>query len=275
MKNDKMKKVPRPVQQGGAVSSTPAAIAKSAQRTLNAGLDILEYLAKCQQPATPSVISAGLRVSRATVNHSLSVLQSRGYVAFDAGTQSYHTTGKVLALRPGRPLSPQLLELARPIMHELCEEISQPCNIAVISQAELKVIAQHDSPAAFGILVPVGFAYDIPNSAPGLAYVAFNGTSDSSAWPDRTPVTDALEWSALRTAVQKTADTGLAQLANSILPEVTDLSCPIYQNGQFVAVLTVPFLQVKGSANLAWSIAALQVAAERLSQSMHNDSLVA
>jgi DNA-binding IclR family transcriptional regulator len=137
-------------------------------------------------------------------------------------------------------------------------------------------MAQQVPSSPFCITVPVGYRYDMINTAPGLAFLAFASQTDTTRWPGKgSPVVNAKEWSTLRKAVETTAERGFAQAENPLLPAVTDLSCPVYQDGRFVAVLTVPFMQTSGSTNLGWSIAALQMAAELLSESLRGDSLVA
>jgi DNA-binding IclR family transcriptional regulator len=250
--------------------------ANNPKRTLATGLDILEYLVNCQHPATLAAISEDLQVTGTVVNRSISVLEDRGYVVRNDATQSYESTRKLRDLRSALSTSHTLLAHARPVMRDLCERISQSCNIALPSGADLQVVAQQESPGAFGISVPTGYRYAIPDSAPGLAFIAFSVQANPARWPDQTSiVVDAQEWSSLRSAVQKTVERGFAQVENALLSDVTDLSCPVYQDGRFVAVLSVPFIQTNGSVSLGWSIATLQVAAERLSQSLRGDSLVA
>jgi DNA-binding IclR family transcriptional regulator len=246
------------------------------QRELATGLDILEYLANCQHPATLAAISEKLKVTGVVVNRSISVLEDRGYVVCDNITKSYEGTPKLLNLRSTLAKSRPLVKHAGRVMRDLCEQISQSCNIAVASEGDLQVIAQQVSPGPFSINVPVGYRYDVVNTAPVLAYLAFASQADTARWPGKADsVVDVLEWSSLRKAVETIAERGFAQAENPLLPDVTDLSCPVYQDGRFIAVLTVPFIETSASSNLGWSVAALQMAAEHLGESLQGDSLVA
>jgi DNA-binding IclR family transcriptional regulator len=275
MKNDKTKR-PRSLRPVAPATANQAAAAKHPQRTLATGLDILEYLANCQHPATLAAISEELNVTSAVINRSISVLEDRGYIVRNDVTQSYEWTGKLPTLQSTPAKSNQLLRHAGRIMQDLCGHISQSCNIAVVSEGDIQVIAEQASPGPFCINVPVGYRYDMVNSAPGLAFIAFASHADTARWPGQaSDVVNAQAWSSLRKAVDTTAERGFAQAENPLIPDITDLSCPVYQDGRFVAVLTVPFLQTSGSASLGWSIAALQMAAELLSESLHGDSLVA
>ena len=274
MKNDKTRR-PRSLRPAGPAPVNQAPAAKRPQRALATGLDILEYLANCQHPATLAAISEDLNVTGVVVNRSISVLEDRGYVVCNSITKSYEGTGKLLKLRSTLAKS-QFLKQAERIMQGLCENICQSCNIAMTSEGDLQVVAQQVSPGPFSINVPVGYRYDTVNTAPGLAFLAFASQTDATRWSGQAgSVVDAQEWSLLRKAVETTAERGFAQAENPLLSDVTDLSCPVYQDGRFVAVLTVPFIQTSASASLGWTIAALQMAAELLSESLHGDSLVA
>lgn len=275
MKNDKTRRL-RSLRPAAPASANQALAAKRPQRALATGLDILEYLANCQHPATLAAISEKLNVTGVVVNRSISVLEDRGYVVRNHATKSYEGTGKLLKLQSALAKPHQLLKHAGRIMQGLSEHISQSCNIAIASEGDIQVIAQQAPPSPFCITVPVGYRYDMVNTAPGLAFIAFACQADVNRWPGQTsPVVNAREWSALRQAVETTAERGFAQAENPLLPAVTDLSCPVCQDGLFVAILTVPFIQTSGSASLGWSIAALQMSAELLSESLRGDSLVA
>jgi len=247
----------------------------SGLRSLVAGLEILEYVSKCTAPPTATAISAALNLSRSAVYRSLLVLEDRGYITRD-GDGGYVQSGGPDRQLPAAPSLQHLLSHARPAMQSLCDTISQSCNLAVPSLPDLQVIARQESPGPFGINVPLGFRYDVPASAPGLAFAAFAHPWDPARWPDESnAVIDAHHWSALKKAVQRTAEAGFAQVENPYMPDVVDLSCPIFEKASFVAALTVPYIKTSGGANLTWCLAALQQAAEELNLSLQRDALAA
>lgn len=260
----------------GGPHPNPVQNAKAGSRALVTGLDILEFLATCPTPPAQSAISAALNIPLSTVFRSLAVLEERGYIARIGNQDLYKRTEKLCELQSTAPTHQRLLTLAKPIMQSLCISISQSCNLAVPSLPDMLVAAQYESPGPCGINVPLGFRYDIPASAPGLAFAAFTKNSDPARWPaEISSVVDAHEWSTLKKAIHRAAEAGFAQVENPYLPEVIDLSCPIIERGQFVAALTVPYIKTAGSTNLTWCLAALQQAAEELNESLHGDALVA
>lgn len=255
--------------------ATPTDFGGTGPRALVIGLKILEHLATCQMPETPSALAAALDMAGASVYRALQVLQQRDYVA-RTPDGTYRRTSKLCdAQSTGLPHR-RLLGHARQIMHSLSDTILQSCNLAIPVYPELQVVLHQESSGPFGINVPVGYRYDIPASAPGLAFAAFMKNSDPARWPaGHSAVVDAQAWTALKKTVHLATEAGFAQAANPHMPDVTDLSCPIYDNGHLVAVLTVPYIASRKNPNLTWCVATLQQAAEQLNEALQGDALAA
>lgn len=248
----------------------------SANCTLIVGLDILEFLAARQQPATVMDICERLQMTGSAVYRSLKALEARGYICWTQDKKRYLYTGRPFQLRTTAPSTHRLLTHAGPIMQSLSEAIRQSCNIALPTGQDMQVVAQQETPAAFGVTVPLGYVYDIPNSAPGIVFAAFATKTAANDKPQHLPSSlPPQAWSSLEDAITTTLDRGVARLENALLPDVTDLSCPVYENGEFVAALTVPFLQMRSGTSMTWCLAALQSAAEELSRSLRGGDLVA
>lgn len=258
-------------------AAKPADFGGAGSRALVTGLKILEHLANSRTPETLSGLAAALGMPSSSVYRSLQVLQERGYVARSGVDGTYDRTSKLSHIQSTALPHQRLLDHAHPVMRSLSGSILQSCNLAIPAYPDLQVVAQEDSSGPFCIHVPVGFRYDIPASAPGLAFTAFMKNSDIASWPHGpSAVVDAQPWTSLNKAVQRTTETGFAQVANPHMPDVVvDLSCPIFDNGHLVAILTVPYIQTHGSPNLTWCLAALQQAAEQLNESLHGDALAA
>jgi DNA-binding IclR family transcriptional regulator len=245
-------------------------------RALVIGLNILEYMAMCDGPMTQSKLAAALNISPSSIYRSILVLEHRGYLVRTGENGAYARTGKLCDIQSTGLPHQRLLEHAKPVMRSLCERISQSCNLAVPMSPDLKVVSQEESPGPFGINVPIGFRYDIPASAPGLAFAAFTKNSDPERWPDGlSDIIDAYQWKSLKKDVRKTAELGFAQVTNPYFPDVIDLSCPIFDNTQFIAALSIPYIKTSSSPNLTWCLAALQQASEELNELLYSDALVA
>jgi len=199
--------------------------------SLMLGLDILEYLAADTTPKGVSEVARHMGVPRLQVFRAIKALERLGYVARGAIRGAYVTTSRLYDLGVNAPFVQDLLDRARPVMQALSEEVRQSCNLAVPFGRHLTVVLQTESPGAFSINVPAGYRYDSPASAPAIACFALS----------RTPVQAA-----------------------SVLEGVTDLSCPIMDNGSVAAVLTVPYVRTIENLPIDQCRRALQQAAMTL-----------
>lgn len=257
-----------------ANETTPSA--REPSDALKVGLEILEYISKGPKLTTRSSIAAALNIPNSTVYRSMMVLERKGYISRTGPQEAYETTGKLWLLQSTAPAHQRLLNRARSVMKALSEDVAQSCNLAIPALPHMQVVSQQESSGPYGISVPVGFKYQIPNSAPGIAFAAFTKSFD----PARCQTVDggviqAQQWSALKKAAQKAYEVGFAQAENPYLPDVVDLACPIFDGGQFVAALTVPYIKSVGGMSQVWCLAALQEAVERLNNTLMTDTRVA
>lgn len=250
--------------------------AKETSDALRIGLEILEYIAKNPKITTRTGIADALDIPGSTVYRSMIVLERKGYISRTGPQGAYEPTGKLWLLQSTAPAHQRLLSRAKPIMKALSEDISQSCNLSIPALPHMQVVAQQESSGPYGISVPVGFKYHIATSAPGVAFAAFTKSFDPSlCQTDNDSAIQAQPWSSLKKAAQKAYETGFAQTGNPYLSEVVDLSCPVFDAGQFVGALTVPFIKTVGGMSLVWCLAALQEAAEKLNNTLIGDSRVA
>jgi len=196
------------------------------------GLDILEYLSAEAGPKGVSEIARTIKAQRLQVFRAVKTLARLGYIARGGPRGTYVATSRLYELGVNAPLIQDLLERARPVMQSLAEETGQSCNLAVPFGRHLTVVLQIEAPGAFSINVPNGFRYDNPASAPAIACFALT----------RSPVQ-----------------------AQSVLDGVTDLSCPVLEDGTVTAVLTVPYVRTVESRPVDHCLRALQQAAVTLS----------
>ncbi len=246
-----------------------------ASHALVIGLDVLEFISRCSSSPTVAAIAAALGVPRSVAYRSIVVLEDRGYIV-RTNKRGYRPAAGPQQSQLMAQAQRRLLAHATPVMQALCDGVSQSCNIAVPAAFDMQVIARQDSPGPFGINVPLGFGYDVPASAPGLVFAAFTRHSDPNLWPEGLEsAAEGDPWSGLKKAVKNVTQTGFAQIENTYMPDIIDLSCPIFDRDQFVAALTVPYMRTTGGANMTWCLATLQQAAERLNDSLDRDALAA
>jgi len=181
---------------------------------LDKGLDILELLAETPGALSQSEIADATGRSTGQIFRVLSTLERRGYVFRNKQSGLYMLAMKLFELAHRHPPLRGLVAAALPIMQELAEQARQSCNLAVLDDTEVRVIAQVESPADFGFRVRVGAAFDVATTATGAVLTA------EGARRGQTLVrVDALQ------------------------PGITDVVAPIIgASGAVVAALTVPYV---------------------------------
>lgn len=246
----------------------------SAYRGFAIGLQVLEYLIDSGAARTLAEMSADLGIPSATLYRIIHVMELRGYLEKTSGR--YFPTSKLRDLFMRAPSTQRLLAHAQPLMEQLCDVTLQSCNLAVPSVCDMLVIAHTPSPGFLGITVPTGFAYDVAASAPGVLYLAFRQHPDLFNWGEHMAPFEGNGFTpSLKTLVQTARDQGFSEMDNSCLPAVTDLSVPVFDADELIAVLTVPYLDTRDTPSLAAVRDALQATADRLNDRLNRGVMVA
>ncbi|WAC46855.1 helix-turn-helix domain-containing protein [Asticcacaulis sp. SL142] len=246
------------------------------QRTLNAGLNILEYLAKCAAPVSASTLSIDLGIPLATLYRSMTVLRKRGYISKTTPSGLYEATSKIWDLLPSISPQDRVVIHARPILKQLCENLGLSCNLSIPLASDMMVIAKHEPLSPFWVNVPVGYRYPISSSSPGHVFMAFTSGIEGYAPSEIAPLAlGADDRDNLTASVSRIAECGFAQVENSLMPSIIDLSCPIFDGSGFIAALTVPYMSTSNGRRLECCIAALRAHAMRLSESLGKTQKVA
>ena len=243
-------------------------------RGLAIGLDIVEYLIGSDSPRTLADISAHLNIPAATLYRSIRIMETRGYVARAIGG-GYTPTSKLHEMFICAPANQRLLASAQSLMQSLCETVSQSCNLAIPSGGSMIVIAQNASPGPFGISIPVGFRYDVLESAPGLVHLTFSRNNNRFRWNERMTNLKDDKWASLNAAVQQVTEQGYSQYENPCMQSVTDLSCPVFDGSHLLAVLTIPYIRTVDSLALPATLAALLRTADQLNSILNTGAMVA
>ena len=127
----------------------------SAVKSLNRGLDILEYVAGCPEPPSFSQLLASLGIPRSSLFHLLTNLLSRKFLERDPGTERYRLGSEVVSIaRKAR--SPSLHDRVTPFLNQLSLEVRETCGFYVQVGDSVEVIASAISTQALSYTMKVG-----------------------------------------------------------------------------------------------------------------------
>ena len=134
---------------------------------LEKGLDILELLAGEAGGLSQLQIAEATGRTVGQIFRVLSTLERRGYVTRDRQSGIYVFSMKVFDLAHRHPPLRGLIAIATPLMRDLADLVRQSCNLSVLDEGRVRVIAQVESPADFGYRVRVGAVFPVATTATG------------------------------------------------------------------------------------------------------------
>jgi DNA-binding IclR family transcriptional regulator len=213
---------------------------------LEKGLEILELLAPSAVPMSTSEISGALSRSVSEIFRMIQVLEDHGYISRSG--DGYRITNRLFTLGMAQPPIRDLLSHAVPAMRELAAFTRQSCHLAMVSGAEMVVVANVEAPGLLGFAIRMGYRRPLIHSASGHILMAFQ--------PDRTreDMLRAIEAAnlpfnrkALTAKLEEVRADGTITMPSPMLTAITDVSAPILQNGAALAALTVPFVDGPGA----------------------------
>jgi len=231
---------------------------------LKKGLEILELLASASAPLTMSDISVALERSVSEIFRMLQVLEEHRYIV--RSEEGYRLTNRLFALSMGQPPVRDLVSTAVPLMQVLARRIGQSCHLAVVSGAEMVVIAGVDSPGLSGFAVRVGYRRPLHRSASGRILLAFQSPETRAAMlADVRAAGDEIDLPALTSQLDAITAEGGGTSPSPVLTGIVDLSAPVLSLNVARAALTIPFVDGPGApVGLAESQGALRETADAI-----------
>jgi DNA-binding IclR family transcriptional regulator len=127
----------------------------SAVKSLDRGLDILEYVAGCSEPPSFSQLLRGLSIPRSSLFHLLTNLLSRNFLERDPKTERYRLGGEVVEIAR-KVQKPSVHDRVTPLLHQLSLEVSETCGFYVQVGDSVEVVASAISTQALSYTMRVG-----------------------------------------------------------------------------------------------------------------------
>ena len=141
--------------------------------SVDRAMSILDLFAQKAGPLAVSEVGRALGLNPSTTHHLMSTMLQRGYLEQDAATRRYRLGLKALQLGFAARRSYSLLELAGPVLAELCGSVDENVNLAVLEGAEMVYGHQVASSRAIAMFTRLGARAPLYCTAVGKAYLAY------------------------------------------------------------------------------------------------------
>lgn len=234
---------------------------------LDKGLAILEYLADRSHPHAMAEIAGAVGRSRSEIYRMLVVLERRGYLE-RTSDERYQLSNKLFDLGMRAPPLRNLHDAALPLMHELAERLLQSCQLVVLSDTDIVVVARVESPDQLGFAVRVGYRRPARQSVSGRVLCAFQSDARHATLVGTLAAgAPAAERKHFVADCARARTDGYFAGPSAFVDAVTDVGAPIFGgDAGAVASLTMPFVSGRSArTTLADAIAALRETAASIS----------
>lgn len=212
---------------------------------LEKGLDILELLANQAEGMNISEITKTLNRSVGELFRMLVVLEQRGYVSLQPGSDRYRLTLKMFGLAHRFPPVKRLTSVSAPVLQRLSYAIEQSCHLVIYYEGKGHVVVQQDSPSERVFSVRLGAEAPLMNTCSGHLLLAFADQSTRSQMLSRIPAHHPNENGFnIDKMVRKVLGQGYESIHSAQAQGIQDIGYPIFDyQDQAVAALIVPFFE--------------------------------
>lgn len=216
---------------------------------LEKGLDILELLAEVGEPLSTRAIAERLARSKGEIFRMVFVLQQRGYLVREAGTDRLALSRRLFDLGIRTPGGRQLTSIVLPLMERFSEESGQAAHLVVLSRAQTVVLATTSGHLDATVIVRLGYGRPALEANSGLLILAFQSEPRRRALMREASPADheKLASPTLRASFAEIRSVGHRIAASRDIMAVTDIACPVIgPAGHAEAAILVPSLQRHG-----------------------------
>lgn len=210
---------------------------------LEKGLDILELLSTQADGMNIGAITKKLERSVGELFRMLAVLQQRGYVSSEPGSDRYRLTLKMFGLAHRFPPVKRLTSASAPILQRLSYDIEQSCHLVIYYEGRGHVVVQQDSPSERVFSVRLGAEAPLMNTCSGHLLLAFADENTRRQMliriPSHHPNADGID---IDKMVRKVLSQGYESIHSAQAQGIQDIGYPVFDyRDQAVAALIVPF----------------------------------
>ena len=216
---------------------------------LEKGLDILELLAETGEPLSTRVIAERLQRSKSEIFRMVFVLQQRGYLEREPGTDRLGLSRRLFDLGIRTPGGKQLTSVVLPLMERFSEESGQAAHLVVLSRAQTVVLATTAGHLDASVIVRPGYGRPALDANSGLLILAFQSETRRRGLMREAPpeIRQRLDDPATQSALAEVRALGHRIAPSRDILAVTDIACPVIgPAGHAEAAILVPCLQRHG-----------------------------
>lgn len=213
---------------------------------LEKGLDVLELLADAGEPLSMRTIAERLDRSKSEIFRMVHVLQRRGYLVREAGTDRLALSRRLFDLGIRTPGGRRMTSVIPPLMERFSEESGQAAHLVVLSRAQTVVIATTAGHNDASVAIRLGYGRPALDANSGLLILAFQPEDRRRSLVNEAGpgVVAQLLTTAVTEEMKRITSQGYLIAASRDILAVTDIVCPVFGvAGYAEAAVTVPCLQ--------------------------------
>ncbi len=218
---------------------------------LERGFDILELLATVPAGLTITEIAQRLGRSMSEVFRVTIVMERRGWLRKDAGSDRYSVSYWMLDVAYRATPAQSLATVAAPIMQSLASATNQSCHLVVRAEARGLVIQRNENLGPAGFAMRAGAVIDLVTSCSGHVLLAFADEAQRDTVLAALPTRSVAAYRALSPHLATVRERGYEMSPSARASGVTDISVPIFGfGGVIAAALTIPYLEMIDGSQL-------------------------
>ncbi len=212
-------------------------------KSLDRGLDILEYVAGCAQPPSFSQLLHDLRIPRSSLFHLLTNLLSRGFLERDLKTERYRLGGGISKLARNVK-KPPLGDRVAPFLQQLSLDTHETCGFYVQRSDSVVVIASAIGTQALSYTMRVGMRAPLYAVSAGKLVLAELSSQELNTYLARvtftalTPHTIRSK-SRLKKEVQQIKGTGFAYSREEFTLGITAIATAVRDEQSFYGAINL------------------------------------
>jgi DNA-binding IclR family transcriptional regulator len=237
---------------------------------LEKGFEILELLASAPAGLNLTSIAAALGRSTGELYRIIQYLEWREYIERDS-SDSYTLSMQLFHLSHEHPPLRSLVAVAVPYMEQFASAAGQSCHLGVLSRTNVTIVAQIDSPLPIRYSVRLGAQFPAWETSSGILLCAMlSETARRGLFQQLAQLVDERTMADLQSKLAEVVERGYEERQSERIPGIVNLSFPVWdRNDQIVAVLTTPYLPLRGNlASLEETRQLVAIAAQQLSEAL-------